>query len=269
MPIIRMSKTSNFTQFNNDAFSGAELSGLAKAVKGFALTRGDDWIFSINGIAYHFKEGPDAIGRAVKELEENGFVSRDYIRDGGKFKKCIYTWYEDPSLNPVFKKSGRSGTSRKRERPVTLHPTADIPIPDISGPVKHDISNNELNNIIDISLIPSINQDLSDLEAKIRRRIEVDILSKQFDKRILDNIVSVMVGVYMHKNATIQITRDKILPTSYVQEQFDKIGVLHIEQIMRSLERCNPNVKNMWGYLMIALINVTTTMDTAYQYGDY
>lgn len=267
MPIVRLPKTGSYTQIDNSLIGSTSLSALAKLVLIFAMSRPDTWVFSVDGIAYYCKEGADAIGRALRELEGAKLLTREPVRVNGRYSGYIYTFYESATLNPAFSDSSEVATEEKSELDMKERVEPDVDNP---GSENHAISmNNRINIIDDLYLNPSINQDNVSIAAQIRSRIDADMLEKEFDRRLIDDIVDVMVGVYRHTNANFRVTRDIVLPTSYVQGLFDRIGPLHIEQILRSLERSNPRVRNMHGYLLVSLVNVAKTMDIAYEYGDF
>ena len=98
MPIIRASKESgDFTQISNICIYDERLSGTAKAILLYMLSRPDDWQFYEDEIASHFKDGIRAVRSGIKMLIEYGYINRCKRRKGGCFQGYEYTVYENPA----------------------------------------------------------------------------------------------------------------------------------------------------------------------------
>ena len=77
-----------------------------------------------------------------------------------------------------------------------------------------------------------------------------------------------MASAFANTGDKIAVGKETVYPTSYVQACMDRINPLHIEQIMESMLRNRPIVRNMRAYLLSALINTANTMDMGYQFGE-
>ena len=93
-------------------------------------------------------------------------------------------------------------------------------------------------------------------------------MCQRYDQRQLDDLVSVMAEVMLYTGDTITISRDKAYPTQYTQEILRRIGPLHIEPIMEYLIENRPKIRNIRGYLLVALINAANTLDMGCEYGE-
>lgn len=51
-------------------------------------------------------------------------------------------------------------------------------------------------------------------------------------------------------------------PTIYVQEKLRKVNSMHVEHVFASLDKYAPNIKNIKQYIMTALFNEVSTMET-------
>lgn len=91
-----------------------------------------------------------------------------------------------------------------------------------------------------------------------------DILSEQFDRPQLDELVEIMVEVAMNRSQTIKIGRDAEYHTEYVQDRFRKLDSMHIEKVLDGLKENTTRVYNTKAYLMAALFNVVSTIDNHY-----
>ena len=86
----------NFTQVSNKIWQDNSISGLAKAILGYALSRPDDWQFYQTEIERHFLEGKKAIRTAIGQLEDAGYLHRHQVNgDKGRIQ-YLWTVYEQP-----------------------------------------------------------------------------------------------------------------------------------------------------------------------------
>lgn len=92
----------NFTVFDNDTIYNPNLSGVAKAILLYMLTRNDDWQFYESEIKSHFTNGKLAINTGIKELIDKGYIVRTKIKNPKGKYIYIYDIYEDISLNSDY-----------------------------------------------------------------------------------------------------------------------------------------------------------------------
>lgn len=263
MAIYRVPKEKGFTQISNKIIESKELSVQEKWCLLFCLSRSDNWVFNIRGMAHYSREKTDMIRSAVKGLEEKGYIVRRRERINGKLGRMIYDIYENPCLNPAYSAKARPG----QDNSVQAKPVTDMPGQDTAQVYNTNQNNTKKNNIYHTNH-QSINQN-AEIENQIRRQIEYNIMCTRYDSRLLDDLVAVMVSVMVEQADTIAISKIKVMPADYVRECISKINPLHIEQIMDTLQTHQPVVRNMHGYLLTALINAANTMSMSYQYGDY
>lgn len=79
-----------FTQVPNVIIYDEKLSAQAKGVACYLFSRPDGWHFNYIEIASHFKNSEDTIRKLLKELEDAGYLTREKIREGGKFARVEY-----------------------------------------------------------------------------------------------------------------------------------------------------------------------------------
>lgn len=137
---IRLERRRGFTILPNDLVGDKRLTLKTKGLMAVLLSRPDDWHFSVAGLAAFCGVGKDAIRSALGELEAAGYLTREAIREGGKFAGTEYIIRdhaepaEDGPVSPV------SGF------PTTVKPTPEKPTPENpTGPNK-DITQQGLNN---------------------------------------------------------------------------------------------------------------------------
>ncbi len=97
MSVFRVEKNKNFTVMSNYHLKDIALSLKAKGMLSLMLSLPDSWDYTINGLATICKDGVDSIKKAVKELEENGYIHRERVRnEKGHLTGIVYTIYEEP-----------------------------------------------------------------------------------------------------------------------------------------------------------------------------
>lgn len=99
MAVFRVEHTNNYTVMCNYHLRDKQLSLKAKGLLSVMLSLPDDWNYSIRGLAVICKDGVDAIGAAVRELEAYGYIIRSHKRGkGGRIRNIEYIIYEKPVL---------------------------------------------------------------------------------------------------------------------------------------------------------------------------
>ena len=73
-----------------------------KGLLSMMLSIPDEWHYSTRGVAAICKEGVDAIGAALKELEKTGYIIRNQIRgERGRIVETEYVIYKQPQNKPL------------------------------------------------------------------------------------------------------------------------------------------------------------------------
>ena len=102
MAVFRIERTRDYTVMSNHHLRNANLSLKAKGLLSMMLSLPEDWNYTTRGLAKICKEGVDAIGAALRELEAAGYIVRHKLRDRqGRISDTEYVIYEQPqSKNP-------------------------------------------------------------------------------------------------------------------------------------------------------------------------
>ena len=265
MAVFRVERTRDYTVMCNHHLKDSSLSLKAKGLLSMMLSLPDEWNYSTRGLAAICKEGVDAIGKALKELEQAGYIVRRQLRGaGGRICDTEYTIYEQPRPPDTA-------------LPDTENPYLDIPDmeePDTDNPAQLNTkksntkqSNTNLSSTHSFFLSaqePDGLTDGLDKRAEIREQIEYDILCQQYDRMQLDELVEIMLEVSMNRSPTVKIGRDAEYPTGFVQQRFEKITSMHIEKVMDGIRENTTRVWNTKAYLMAALFNSVSTIDNHY-----
>ena len=81
MAIFRIERTRDYTVMSNHHLRNGKLSLKAKGLLSMMLSLPEDWNYTTRGLAKICKEGVDAIGGALRELETAGYIVRHQLRD--------------------------------------------------------------------------------------------------------------------------------------------------------------------------------------------
>ena len=242
------------------------LSLKAKGLLSMMLSLPDEWNYTTRGLAAICKEGVDAIGKTLKELELAGYIIRRQLRGkDGRISDTEYTIFEKPR-----KPSPPDTTLPDTENPYLDNPDTEAPDTDNPAQLNTKKSNTQKSNTDRSSthsfFLPAADgmTDGFEKKAEIREQIEYDILCQQYDRMQLDELVEIMLEVAMNRSPTVKIGRDAEYPTGFVQQRFEKITSMHIEKVMDGIRENTTRVWNTKAYLMAALFNSVSTIDNHY-----
>ena len=267
MAVFRIERTRDYTVMSNHHLRNANLSLKAKGLLSMMLSLPEDWNYTTRGLAKICKEGVDAIGAALRELEGAGYIVRHQRRDkSGRITDTEYVIYEQPQPDM----SQPDTASPDTENPYLDNPDTEAPDTDNPAQLNTKKSNTQKSNT-DLSsthsfFLPAAGgmTDGFEKKAEIREQIEYDILCQQYDRMQLDELVEIMLEVAMNRSPTVKIGRDAEYPTGFVQQRLEKITSMHIEQVMDGIRENTTRVWNTKAYLMAALFNSVSTIDNHY-----
>jgi len=252
------------------------LSLKAKGLLSMMLSLPDDWNYTTRGLAKICKEGVDAIGAALRELEGAGYIVRHQRRDkSGRITDTEYVIYEQPQ--PDLSQPDTAS-------PDTENP--DMEKPDTEKPAELNIEkSNTQKSITDGSSTDSIPfretaaarpperkgrdamsvTEMEEYRDLILENIEYDYLCREFDtyREDLDEIVELMVETVCARRKTTRIAGSDF-PHEVVRSRFLKLDSEHIRFVMDSLQKNTTEVRNMKQYLLTVLFNAPTTISNHY-----
>lgn len=97
MAVFRIERTRDYTVMSNHHLRDKALSLKSKGLLSMMLSLPEDWNYTTRGLAKICKEGVDAIGGALRELEAAGYIVRHQMRDRqGRISDTEYVIYEQP-----------------------------------------------------------------------------------------------------------------------------------------------------------------------------
>ena len=269
MAVFRIERTRDYTVMSNHHLRNGKLSLKAKGLLSMMLSLPEDWNYTTRGLAAICKEGVDAIGGALRELETAGYIVRHQLRDRqGRISDTEYVIYEQP----------------QPKNPDTPQP--DTASPDTEKPAELNIEKSNTQKIItDGSSIDSIPfrektaarlperkgrdamsvSEIENYRDLILENIEYDYLCREFAtyREDLDEIVELMVETVCARRKTTRIAGSDF-PHEVVRSRFLKLDSEHIRFVMDSLQKNTTEVRNMKQYLLTVLFNAPTTISNHY-----
>lgn len=286
MAVYRVERTRDYTVMSNHHLKDTALSLKAKGLLSMFLSFPDDWNYSTRGLAAICKEGVEAIGNTIKELEKAGYIVRRQLRGAnGRITDTEYVIYEQPQEPPDPDAGGPDTTPPDMGQPGTGKPDMadpDVVAPDMDAP--HTENRAQLN--INQSTTQKSNTQRSNTHSfppstppaqpvegmkeiferrdEIRAQIEYDFLATPSNRAQLDEFVEIMLEVALARAPTMKIGRDAEYPTAFVQQRFQQITATHIEKVLDGIQENTTRVWNTRAYLLAALFNAPSTMDNHY-----
>ncbi len=279
MAVFRIERTKNYTIMSNYHLRDKALSLKSKGLLSMMLSLPEDWNYTTRGLAKICKEGVDAIGGALRELEAAGYIVRHQLRDRqGRISDTEYVIYEQPQ--PREPDTSQPDTAS----PDTGNPYLDKP--DTEKPAELNIEKSKTQKqTTDVPSIHSIPfrekaaarpperkgrdaMSLSEIENYrnlILENIEYDYLKQRVDPYCedLDEIVELIVETVCAKRKTTRIAGADF-DHEIVRSRFLKLDSSHIEFVMDCLHKNTTEIRNMKQYLLTVLFNAPVTMSNSY-----
>lgn len=285
MAVFRVEKTKDFTVMCNHHLRNVKLSLKAKGLLSLMLSLPEDWDYTTKGLACICKDGVDSIGSTLKELEQNGYLTRQRIRfENGRLGDIEYTIHEKPVSRetegnlPEWDNSGQRKPGQEKpewENPEQVNPEQAKPIqaePEQGKPAQlntDQLNTDRLNT--HQSIYPAGSRDGMDqmelAEAYreiICENVEYSILAERYGEQRMDETVELMLEIILSKRPYIRIAGDDF-PREVVRSRFLKINSSHLEYVFGCIDRNTTKVGNIKAYLLAALYNAPATMDSYYR----
>ena len=290
MAVYRVERTRDYTVMCNYHLKDKTLSLKAKGLLSMMLSMPEEWNYSTRGLAAICKEGVEAVGNTLKELEKAGYMVRRQLRgDNGRITDTEYIIYEKPQEpEPSELETAVLDTSD----PDT--DTPDTAAPDMASPYtgKPDVVEPDAENRPELNIKKSRIKKSSTLRSnihsilppspptpapaaegmnevyekrnEIREQIEYDLITSPTNREQVDEFVEIMLEVALAKSPTMKIGRNAEYPTALVQQRFELINSSHIEKVLDAIRENTTRVWNTRAYLLAALFNAPSTTDNHY-----
>lgn len=257
-----------YTMVNNTIFKNKKLSLKAKGL--FCLLNSlpkDNWRFTVIGLTKICKDGKESITKAIKELEEHRYLSRERNRDNlGKYTNSTYTLSSHHSSGQaaLVNTVPECKTCDDNNEPISVNPMPEDPT--ATCPMAGNQT--QYNNNIFITKKFNTNRSLdqkdfsfSDIKNTFKQKIEHYILAERYssDIEMINAIVDIVAETYLSRTNTYFInnccfSKDDVL------SQFETLGFEQIEYMIETIKKRQQNtpVYNFKKYLLTCLFNANT-----------
>ena len=279
MAVFRIERTRDYTVMSNHHLRDKGLALKSKGLLSMMLSLPEDWNYTTRGLAKICKEGVDAIGGALRELEAAGYIVRHQMRDRqGRISDTEYVIYEQPQpkapdtpqpdtaspdtenpylADPDTEKPAELNIEKsKTQKSNTQGPSTDsLPFRGVAAARPPERKGRDAMSVEEM-------QSYRDL---VLENIEYDHLCREFAtyREDLDEIVELIVETVCARRKTTRIAGADF-PHEVVRSRFLKLDSSHIEFVMECLHNNTTEVRNMKQYLLTVLFNAPTTMNNHY-----
>ena len=278
MAVFRIEKTRDYTVMSNHHLRDMSLSLKAKGLLSLMLSLPENWDYTMKGLSRICKDGIDSISGGIRELEEHGYLIRERVRGAnGQLGSIEYTILEQP------KEPTPAQEKPVRENPVQVNPTLVTPVQEepaqlnkdrsSNDPSRTDLSSTEISNPIQSNppTPAGARMGMDRMGAResyrelILENIEYDFWknSDRVDHEMLDEITELIVDTVCSARKVIRIAGDDY-PAEVVKSRFMKLDSSHVQYVMDCMKDNTTYVRNIKKYLLAALYNAPTTINSYY-----
>ena len=285
MAVFRIERTRDYTVMSNHHLRNMALSLKAKGLLSMMLSLPDDWNYTTRGLAKICKEGVDAIGGALRELETRGLHRPPPAAGPARAESATPSMSSMSSPSPKQPDTPQPDTAAPdTDSPDTENPYLDKPDTEKPAELNIEKSNTQKPNTQGSSTdsIPFRETaaarpperkgrdamsmvEMQNYRELILENIEYDHLRRQFAtyREDLDEIVELIVETVCARRKTTRIAGADF-PHEVVRSRFLKLDSGHIEFVMECMHKNTTEVRNMKQYLLTVLFNAPTTMNNHY-----
>lgn len=280
MAVYRVQRTRDYTVMSNYHLKDKNLTLKSKGLLSMILSLPDEWNYTTRGLAAISKEGVDAIGSALKELETAGYIVRHQLRGAnGRITDTEYIIYEQP-----YEDSAPNTPPPDTDSPDTENP--DMVTPYLEKPAelntKESITQKSNTHGSSTDSIP-FREDAAGSPPEAKRReaapmseienyrelilenIEYDFLKREAGPYSddLDEIVEIMVETVCARRKYTRVAGSDF-PHEVVKSRLLKLNSEHIRFVMDCMKQNTTKIRNIKQYLLAALFNAPTTIGNYY-----
>ena len=276
MAVYRVQRTRDYTVMSNYHLKDKGLTLKSKGLLSMILSLPEEWNYTTRGLASICKEGVDAIGSALKELETAGYIVRRQLRGAnGRITDTEYIIYEQPQpkkldmlpsdvvspdtenpdmVKPDTEKPAELNIEKSNtEKSITYGSSTDsIPFRETAAARPPERKGRDAMSVTEIENYREL----------ILENIEYDCLKQRYPLYLddLNEIVELLVETVCARRKTTRISGADF-PHEIVRSRFLKLDSSHIEFVMDCLQKNTTQVRNMKQYLLAVLFNAPTTMN--------
>lgn len=253
MGVFRVEKTKNYTVMSNYHFKDKKISWKAKGLISTMLSLPDDWDYSIKGLEAMSTDGNKAVRSGLKELEENGYLTRTAIRDEkGIIRDWDYTIYENPLENPNWCKEFAEVLAPDVQK-------GQMDSPEVQKGQVEKVQVEKAHVEKDIQLNTNIlnTKGIKDFSNKDKINKDIDIFYNQEEKELLPETQMLITKGYITKEDPELEEYNKTIGNALIDYRQDQIYRV-IKYILDNVEN---NVINKLAYFTTAFHRNLTKVD--------
>ena len=107
--------------------------------------------------------------------------------------------------------------------------------------------------------------DVDEIRETVKENLDYDIMlqDSKADRGRMDEVVDLMVETLCSTRPTISVAGDEY-PASFVKDRLLKLNSMHIDYVFECLDKNTTYVRNIKKYLLAALFNAPSTIDSYY-----
>lgn len=230
------------------------LSSKAKYLLIFMLSLPDDWVYSTEGLQAVTGMKKGGISSALHELERNGYLLRARTRSSdGRIGKSEWNIFEEPIRDP----ENNAEKTPVNNNPEQAHPVQDSP--SVENERQYNKENNKTEQTNTIDVIDRARIIRSDFE----RKLATKELIKDFGESHIYGIIELLTDTLIVPDQLCRIGR-KSIPKELVAGRFDCLEPEHIRYVLDCVAKTKKPINNIQTYLLTALYNAPTTMESYY-----
>lgn len=180
-------------------------------------------------------EGKEVLPQKVKEIDPNkNNINNNYINNTKNINTEYNNIFSYPTMKANCENVSQIGNDLIKNNDVIREKTGVSEFNAYMNFIKHSIDYDEL------------------------------IARHNKDKSMIDGIVNLIVETIISENDYIVISSNKF-PKEVVKGRLSKLDISHIEYVLECMRHNTTDIKNIKKYLLAALYNAPTTIDSYYQ----
>lgn len=271
MSVFRIERNKGYTIMSNYHLRDTAISLKSKGLLSMMLSLPDEWNYTTRGLAKICKEGVDAIGGALRELEKAGYIVRRVVRnERGRICDMEYTIYEQP--HPRQPDLPRPDTTALDTENSDMEGQG----PETTAQINKDRTRKEQSNTDSIPFRAaeppepkrtetSLAERMEDYRELIKDNIQYTLLVAQNpdDADLIDEIAELMTETVCVRRKTTRVCGADF-PAEVVKSQLLKLDAEHIRFVVKCLRENTTKIKNIKQYLLATLYNAPLTINSYY-----
>ena len=283
MAVFRIEKTKDYTVMSNHHLRNTSLSLKAKGLLSLMLSLPEEWDYTTKGLACICKDGVDSISAGIRELEAQGYLRRERIRNAnGQLGSIEYTILEQPvppepvQESPILASPERDNPEQEEpvleERPqlniyksnkeksnTDLSNIDSIPSPSSPSPAKHREHSHEAKRK------EAILSEMEEYRDLVKQNIDYPGLIRDmpYECDQIDEIVEIMVETLCSTKDMIRVAGNDF-PADVVRSRLLKLNSDHIGFVIGCMKENTTKIRNIKQYLLTTLYNAPITIDSYY-----